>query len=285
VSIEPGTLYVVATPIGNLEDMTGRGARVLADVDWIAAEDTRHSRHLLGHLGISTSLVSLHEHNEHARLAWFVDRLNAGESVALISDAGTPLINDPGYLVVREARRRGYAVVPVPGPSAVTAALSVAGLPTDAFVFEGFVPRTPAQRRRWLERRRTERRTLVMLESSHRILDTVADLAEIFGPEREATLLRELTKVYETIVLDGLGAHLVRLRQDPNQQRGEFVLVVAGKPEEAADTELEEGLRVCTILRTELPLAQAVALAARISGARKNRLYSRALRQEQEEGA
>jgi len=280
VSIEPGVLYVVATPIGNLQDMTYRGARVLADADWIAAEDTRHSRRLLDHLGVSTRTISLHQHNERARLAWLIDRLGAGESVALISDAGTPLISDPGYLLVREVRRRGHSVVPVPGPSAVIAALSVAGLPTDAFVFEGFVPRAPIRRRRWLEQRRTENRTLVMLESSHRILATVVDLAELFGNEREATLLRELTKLYESVVMDQLGALSDWLRQDTDRQRGEFVLVVAGSPEGASDVELSEGLRVYSVLRRELPLAQAVALAARISGAKKNKLYALALQRE-----
>ncbi|HHO68310.1 MAG TPA: 16S rRNA (cytidine(1402)-2'-O)-methyltransferase, partial [Gammaproteobacteria bacterium] len=193
-----GTLFVVATPIGNLGDMTPRGVEVLQQADLIAAEDTRHSRRLAEHFGIATPMLALHEHNERSVAARLVERLRQGESIALISDAGTPLISDPGYQLVRAAREAGVPVVPVPGASALVAALSVAGLPTDRFVFEGFLPPRQAARRKRLEALKDEPRTLVFYESSHRIVDSLNDLKDVFGPGRQALLARELTKAFET---------------------------------------------------------------------------------------
>lgn len=275
---EPGVLYVVATPIGNLADITRRAVDVLGQVDRIAAEDTRHTRALLTHLGIRGRLVSLHEHNEEARAQAVLARLLAGESVALVSDAGTPLVSDPGYRLVRAARRAGVRVSPVPGASSILAALSVAGLPTDRFAFEGFLPSRAAPRRERLRALATEPRTLVLLESSHRIAATLADMAAILGAEREAVVARELTKTFETVRLDSLGGLAAWVEAEARQRRGEFVVLLRGaEPEhddEAADT---EALRVLDLLLAELPVRQAAALAARITGRPRNGLYKLAL--------
>lgn len=279
MSNECGTLYVVATPIGNLEDLSRRAERVLATVDYVAAEDTRHSRVLLQHYGIRTPLLSLHEHNEAQRVDSVLELLVRGESVALVSDAGTPLISDPGYRLVREARRRGLQVVPVPGPSSLVAALSVAGLPTDRFAFEGFLPAKPAQRRRRLEELVAEPRTLVFFEASHRIVASVEDMAAIFGTAREAAIARELTKAFETVLQGSLGELLERLNSDPDQTRGEFVVMVAGAPEAVDDDEakLAEADRILKVLLEELPLKQAAKLAAKLTGVTRNVLYERGL--------
>lgn len=267
-----GILWVVATPIGNLGDVSNRARAVLRDVAVIAAEDTRHSRPLLKHLGIATPMTALHEHNERAVVTALLTRLQAGEDIALISDAGTPLISDPGFRLVRAAREAGMTVSPVPGACAAIAALSVAGLPSDRFVFEGFLPAKAAARRARLRELADESRTLVLYESSHRISECCADLCEVFGREREAMLLRELTKLHETC----LGATLVeiaeRVASDAEQRLGEFVLVVAGCGEEA-DAKLVEGRRIYALLRAELPPAQAAKLAAAISGAPRKALY------------
>lgn len=278
MSIEPAVLYVVATPIGNLEDISERARRVLREVDLIAAEDTRHSRGLLAHLGVSRPMLSLHEHNERGQVELLLAALAKGRSVALVADAGTPLISDPGYVLVREVRRRGYRVVPIPGPSALICALSVAGLPTSAFVFEGFPPREAAKRLEWLRRFAREPRTLVLYEASHRILDSLRDLVIVMGAGREARLARELTKIYETI-LDGTLEELVRrLEQDPEQQRGEFVILVAGAPVDSDQDEgLQEALRILALLRRQLPMKQALGLAVEITGVKRNRLYREAL--------
>lgn len=270
------TLFVVATPIGNLEDMTYRAVRVLGEVALIAAEDTRHARKLLAHYGIDRPLLSLHEHNESQRIESLLDRLEGGADVALISDAGTPLISDPGFPLVRAARQRGITVSPVPGPSSVTAALSAAGLPTDRFVFEGFLPAKPAGRRKRLEALAGEPRTLVLLESAHRIRHALADLVTVFGAQREAVLARELTKRFETIRADLLGSLQAWLEQDPNQCKGEFVVLLAGAPMPAA-TDGDEVERVLSVLLAQLPVSQAAALAAELTGAPRNRLYRRAL--------
>lgn len=272
-----GTLYVVATPIGNRADITRRAQEVLAAVDRILAEDTRHSGALLAALGIATPLLSLHEHNEAAQTEAVVGRLLAGEDLALISDAGTPLISDPGFRLVRAARQAGIPVVPVPGASALIAALSAAGLPTDRFVFEGFLPAKAPARRARLQALAAETRTLVFYESSHRIRDCIDDLAAIFGPERHAVIARELTKAFEQIQ----GGPLTELRTwlvaDPNRTRGEFVVLVQGaEPPPDADVP-PEAQRVLAILLRELPVKQAAALAAEISGARRNALYQWAL--------
>jgi len=270
-----GTLWIVATPIGNLEDFSPRAQRVLREVALIAAEDTRHSRPLLAHFGIGTPLTALHEHNEREAIEPLLVRLIAGEEIALISDAGTPLISDPGFRLVRAARAAGIRVSTVPGACAGVAALSIAGLPSDRFVFEGFLPAKAPARRARLRELAHESRTLVFYESAHRIRESCEDLRTAFGAQREACLLRELTKLYETVLGDTLEALCARLDQDANQQRGEFVLVVAGAGEGGADDKLAEGRRIHALLREELPPAQAAKLAAAISGAPRKALYER----------
>lgn len=267
-----GTVWVVATPIGNLGDLSDRAREVLREASVIAAEDTRHTRPLLRQLGITTPLTALHEHNERAAVPALLERLQAGEDVALVSDAGTPLISDPGFRLVRAARDAGLRVSPVPGPCAAIAAISAAGLPSDRFVFEGFLPAKSAARRARLRALADEPRTLVFYESSHRIVECCADLAEAFGAEREAALLREITKLHETYLGATLGEIAARVAADPEQRLGEFVLVVAGRGEDA-QAQLAEGQRIYAILREELPPARAAKLAAAISGAPRRALY------------
>lgn len=272
-----GVLYVVATPIGNRADITQRALDVLAKVAQVLAEDTRHSGALLRSLGITTPLLSLHEHNEQAQIDGVLARLREGHDLALISDAGTPLISDPGYRVVRAARQAGIQVVPVPGPSALITALSVAGLPTDRFVFEGFLSAKSAARRAQLQALAAETRTLIFYESSHRIQECLADLAEIFGGQREAVIARELTKAFEQVQGGTLAELNGWLAADPNRLRGEFVVLIAGTPP-AEDSEIgAEARRVLETLLRELPVKQAAALAAEITGARRNALYQLAL--------
>jgi 16S rRNA (cytidine1402-2'-O)-methyltransferase len=267
----------VATPIGNLEDMTPRAVRVLAAVDLVAAEDTRHSGKLLAHFSIPAKLLAVHEHNEREQLPRLVGLLKEGKSIAFITDAGTPLVSDPGFPLVRAARAAGICVVPVPGACAAIAALSVAGLPSDRFVFEGFLPPKSAARRAALALLREESRTLVFYESPHRILESLADMVEVFGPAREAVLARELTKQFETVRAGTLGELQAWVTGDANQQRGEFVILVHGRSV-TADAELDPGVeRVLSVLLEELPVSQASALAAKITGVKKNRLYDRAL--------
>jgi 16S rRNA (cytidine1402-2'-O)-methyltransferase len=271
-SDQPGSLSVVATPIGHRDDISARAIQTLRNVAVIAAEDTRHSRPLLQHHGIDTPLVALHEHNEREVVEALVGRLLGGESVALISDAGTPLISDPGFRLVRAARAAGVRCVPVPGACAAIAALSVAGLPSDRFVFEGFLPPKPAARRTRLQELAGEGRTLIFYESSHRIAESLADMRDVFGAAREAVLARELTKLFETVLGEPLDELAQRVATDPDQQRGECVVLVAGRGEET-DARLAEGLRVFAILREELPPARAAKLAAAISGAPRKLLY------------
>jgi 16S rRNA (cytidine1402-2'-O)-methyltransferase len=269
-----GRLWVVATPIGNLDDLSPRARSTLAEADLIAAEDTRHSAALLQHAGIATRCVALHEHNEREISGDLVERMRAGASVALISDAGTPLISDPGFRLVRAAREAGIVVSPIPGACAAIAALSAAGLPSDRFMFEGFLPPKSAARRAQLQTLRVETRTLIFYESSHRIVEAIEDMVAVFGGERRAVVARELTKLFET-VLDGSLAELAaRVVADPNQQRGEFVVLVAGAGEDAAAARLVEGRRVFDLLREELPPGRAAKLAAAISGASRKQLYS-----------
>ena len=279
-----GVLYVVATPIGNLDDISARALRTLSEVALIAAEDTRHSSRLLQHFGISTPLQACHEHNEREQGGRFLARLQAGEDIALISDAGTPLISDPGYHLVRQARAAGIRVVPIPGTCALIAALSAAGLPSDRFIFEGFLPAKAAARRTRLALLREEPRTLIFYEAPHRILECVEDMQAIFGGERLALLGRELTKTFETLK----GLPLAGLREwiaaDSNQQRGECVLLLAGWEASPGEPAVgAEALRVLDLLLAELPLKRAAALAAEITGVRKNLLYQAAL--ERQEGA
>lgn len=277
-SVQPGSLYVVATPIGNLDDISARALRILRDVALIAAEDTRHSARLLQHFGIETPLAACHEHNERDQGGRFLARLQAGEDVALISDAGTPLISDPGYHLVRQARAAGFAVVPVPGACALIAALSAAGLPSDRFIFEGFLPAKAAGRRARLDQVREEPRTLIFYEAPHRILECLQDMRDVFGDDRPALLARELTKTFETLQGLPLAELCDWVAADSNQQRGECVVLVAGWQAPAGEEAVSaEALRVLDLLMAEMPLKRAAALAAEITGVRKNLLYQVAL--------
>ncbi|KTC33636.1 methyltransferase [Pseudomonas sp. ABAC61] len=279
-----GSLYVVATPIGNLDDISARALKLLREVSLIAAEDTRHSQRLMQHFGISTPLAACHEHNERDEGSRFIARLLAGDDVALISDAGTPLISDPGYHLVRQARAAGINVVPVPGACALIAALSAAGLPSDRFIFEGFLPAKATGRRARLEQVREEPRTLIFYEAPHRILECLQDMEAVFGGDRPALLARELTKTFETLK----GLPLAELRQfvesDSNQQRGECVVLVAGwSAPEGGEMISSEAMRILDLLLKEMPLKRAAALAAEITGERKNVLYQIALEKQKEQ--
>lgn len=271
-----GVLFVVATPIGNLGDISSRAIDVLRSVDLIAAEDTRHTGVLLRHLGITTRMLALHDHNERQQLSRLIAHLQSGASLAMVADAGTPLISDPGYSLVRECHLQGIRVSPVPGASALTAALSVAGLATDRALYVGFIARTGAARRAELTELRNELATLVFYESSHRIVELLADLVSIFGRDRPAVLARELTKLHETIIYSVLGDLQAQVSSDSNQRKGEFVLLVAGAPR--LRTEISaDATRILSILCDEFPIKQAVRLAAQITGEKKNRLYPLAL--------
>ncbi len=267
-----GTLFVVATPIGNLGDMTPRAQDTLRSVAAICAEDTRRSGQLLAHFGIQTPLLALHDHNEEALAEKIVTRLQAGDSLALISDAGTPLVSDPGFRLVRAARAAGIKVSPVPGASALIAALSVAGLPSDRFVFEGFLPAKPKARREHLASLASETRTLIFYESSHRIGDTLIDAVAAFGGERRVVLARELTKLFETVLDGSMLAVQAQVAADPNQRKGEFVLLVQGTSEDA-DASITEGRRLYAKLSEHLPPSTAAKLAAELSGAPRKALY------------
>lgn len=270
-------LYVVATPIGNLEDISARALQVLSQVDLIAAEDTRHSAKLLHHYGITTAVMSVHDHNERAQVPRLIEALRTGKSIALISDAGTPLLSDPGFHLVRAARAAGVRVVPIPGACAATAALSAAGLPTDRFVFEGFPPARASARRAAFEATRSETRTLVYYESSHRILESLADMVSVFGADRSAAIARELTKKFETVMDGSLGELQARVTQEANEQLGEFVVLIHGAPALADAPLSAETERVLRTLLESLSLKEAVTLAARLTGVHKNALYERAL--------
>ncbi len=276
MALEAG-LYIVATPIGNLADITARAVEILGEVNLIAAEDTRHSKKLLQHLGIDTRLVALHEHNERDASTGLVEKIQQGQAIALISDAGTPLISDPGFHLVRTAREAGIKVIPVPGVSAAICALSVAGLPTDRFVFEGFLPAKQTARRHRLEALSAETRTLIFYESSHRIVKSLLDMQEIYGSEREAVVARELTKTFETIQDGTLGELVEWINTDANQQRGEFVVLVKGKPQPESDQLTPEAEHVLHSLLEELSVKQASKLASKITGISKRVLYECAL--------
>lgn len=273
-----GTLYVVATPIGNLQDLTPRALEVLRSVALIAAEDTRHSARLLQHFGVDTPTTACHDHNERDKSQRLIDRLQAGDDLALISDAGTPLISDPGYHLVRQAREAGIKVSPVPGPCALIAALSAAGLPSDRFAFEGFLPAKAHGRRQRIQGLCGETRTWMVYEAPHRLLECLEDMRDILGAERHVVMARELTKTFETIKGAPLSELVEWVRNDSDQQRGECVLVVEGMPA----TDEEEGIgseaeRILDVLLAEVPVKQAAALAAQITGLKKNRLYKIAL--------
>ena len=277
MSFKKGSLYIVATPIGNMGDMTERAKVVLMDVDVIAVEDTRRSGQLLRNFDISTPMISVHEHNERQICDSLLERIEKGESIALISDAGTPLLSDPGYFLVNQARERDIRVVPVPGVSAVITALSVAGLPTDRFVFEGFLPAKSAARQQKLEKLKDEVRTVIFYEAPHRIIEMLKDCQLILGGQRKVVVARELTKTFETVHGDVLEALVPWVEADENQRKGEFVVLVHGaetRDETALDAESE---RILLILLKDLPVKQAAALAAKITGLKKNALYQLAI--------
>ncbi|WP_444884049.1 16S rRNA (cytidine(1402)-2'-O)-methyltransferase [Microbulbifer sp. PSTR4-B] len=272
-------LYIVATPIGNLADMVPRAIEVLQCADLVAAEDTRHSQRLFSHFNIDTPLMAYHDHSDGKRTGQILQRLEQGQTVALISDAGTPLISDPGYRLVREAREKGIRVVPIPGACAFVAALSAAGLPSDRFSFEGFLPAKSGPRERALQELASDSRTLVFYEAPHRVADTLQAMAEVFGAEREAVIAREVSKAFETFQLMPLGELVNWVRSDSNQQRGEIVLLVRGA-ERRRDNALDgEAQRVMTLLLAELPPKKAAAIAAEITGVNKKVLYNWSLEQ------
>jgi 16S rRNA (cytidine1402-2'-O)-methyltransferase len=274
-----GRLEVVATPIGNLGDLSSRAREVLAAADLIAAEDTRRTAQLLSAIGVTGQLISMHDYNEEARIEPLLQQLKAGKVIALVSDAGTPLLSDPGFGLVRAAAAAGIEVRAVPGASAVTAALSIAGLATDRFVFEGFLPVRAAERRGLLARLAVEARTLVLFEAPHRIAATLADLARSFGDERPAVVTRELTKMHETVYRGTLRELCVMAREDHDFERGEITVVIAGAaPGKAVGGDTELLTRALQLLLTELPPARAAAIAAQLAGARRSDAYQLALR-------
>lgn len=268
----PGRLHVVATPIGNLEDLSPRALRTLREAALVAAEDTRHTQQLLAANGVRTPMLSLHDHNEAQQIDTLLARLRAGEQIALVSDAGTPLISDPGYRLVRAVREAGIEVSPVPGPCAAIAALSVAGIASDRFAFEGFLPAKTSARREKLQALAGEPRTLVFYESSHRIEECLADMAAVLGDERRASVARELTKRFETVLDGTLAALHARVAADSDQRRGEFVVIVEGAPEDA-DAALREGKRLYALLTAHVSPSQAARIAAEFTGASRKQLY------------
>ena len=270
-SASRGKLFVVATPIGNLDDLTPRAREVLATADVIAAEDTRHTRGLLSRIGVEARLIAYHEHNERERVVELLERLAGGAAVALVSDAGTPLISDPGWRLVHAAREQGIDVIPVPGPSAAIAALCAAGLPTDRFVFEGFLPRGDGARAARLRELRSERRTLVLYEAVHRLTETLAALVEHFGADREAVLARELTKIHEQVRSGTLGELAASLGADV-PLLGEFVVVVAGNPLDASP-DTARAQEIYATLAAELDPSKALQLTATLTGISRNDLY------------
>lgn len=277
-----GTLYIVATPIGNLQDISLRAVEVLQEVDCIAAEDTRHSLPLLRQFAIPTKSISLHDHNERERADELLRRLQQGESIALISDAGTPLISDPGYFLVHEARQLGIKVVPIPGACAAIAALSASGLPTDKFVFEGFLPVKSRARQERLQHLVREARTMIFYESPRRVLEMLQDVQTIMGADRNVVLARELTKVFETIQTGPVAELIAWIEQDSNQERGEMVVLIEGAKETSSDEKSVATDHVLSILLASLPLKQAVELTAKITGNKKNEIYDRALQMKNE---
>lgn len=276
MTVEAGVLYVVATPIGNLADLSARAVETLRAVQQIYAEDTRHSASLLAHHAVGTPLRSLHEHNEEARVQELLSLLRSGASLALISDAGTPLISDPGFKLVRALRAEGIRVSPIPGACALIAALSAAGLPTDRFCFEGFLPAKSGARKQRLQALMDETRTLVFYEAPHRIADTLRDVVEVFGAEREVVMARELSKTFETILQGSAVELLSRVDSDANQQKGEIVLMIHGAPERSNDDSVTQETTL-RLLMNELPLSQAVSLAEKLTGAAHKTLYKLAL--------
>jgi 16S rRNA (cytidine1402-2'-O)-methyltransferase len=279
--VEKGCLYIVATPIGNLDDITYRAVQVLKEVDAIAAEDTRHSKKLMQHLGVTTPLVALHEHNENALSEKIIKRLEQGESLALISDAGTPLISDPGFPLVNQAHKAGLKIIPVPGASSVLAALSVSGLPTDRFVFEGFLPSKKTARQNRLRELEKETRTLILFETPHRIAVALADLTEVLGEDREIVIARELTKTHEEVIRGSVGQVLEAASSGALQERGEFVLVLAGNGNKQSAID-DQALKIFDLLMEELPLKTSALLAAKITGLKRKDFYNEGLKKSRE---
>lgn len=273
---QKGTLYLVATPIGNLDDITLRAKSILEKVDIIAAEDTRHSKYLLSSIGVNTRMLSYHDHNEESQSQKLVDKLLAGDSIALISDAGTPLINDPGFRLVALAHEKNITVVPVPGACAVVAALSASGLSVNRFAFEGFPSAKHGTRINQFESLLNEERTLVFYVSSHRVIDTLKDMQQVFGDDRPVTFARELTKTFETIRKFTLKECCEWVAGDSNQRKGEIVVVIAGSDEKKTDNTMND--TILTALVGELPVKQAAALTAKITGSNKNDCYKQALK-------
>ncbi|EPF20502.1 Ribosomal RNA small subunit methyltransferase I [Cedecea davisae] len=276
-AILANTLYIVPTPIGNLGDITQRALSVLQSVDLIAAEDTRHTGLLLQHFAINARLFALHDHNEQQKAETLLAKLKEGQSIALVSDAGTPLINDPGYHLVRTCREAGIRVVPLPGPCAAIAALSAAGLPSDRFCYEGFLPAKSKGRRDALKAVEQEPRTLIFYESTHRLLDSMEDICAVLGESRYVVLARELTKTWESIQGAPIGELLAWVKEDENRRKGEMVLIVEGFKAQSDDELPADALRTLALLQAELPLKKAAALAAEIHGVKKNALYKYAL--------
>ncbi|KJZ14534.1 tetrapyrrole methylase [Marinomonas sp. SBI22] len=272
-----GTLYIVATPIGNLDDLSKRAKETLEKASYIAAEDTRHTKKLLNFFNIEARLFSLHDHNEKDRAQYIAKLLDEGEDIALVSDAGTPLISDPGYHVVSHLRDLGYKVSPVPGPSAIITALCASGLPTDKFFFQGFLPAKSKSRKDVMQTWKQQTGTTIFYESTHRINDSITDLMSVFDDDVELVLARELTKTFETF-LKGKPSYILQcFEEDSNQMRGEFVVMVDYRPQEDEDDNDQEAKRILEILLTELPVKQASQLAAKITGLKKNFLYQIAL--------
>lgn len=268
-------LYIVATPIGHLKDITLHALEVLKNVDLILAEDTRHSIHLLKHYAIQKPLKSLNEHNEGQKISFILSLIQQGQSIALISDAGTPLISDPGYALVKAAHGVGIRVIPIPGPTALVAALSVSGLPTDRFLFEGFLPARSSARREKLSALKKESGTLIFFETPHRILSSLEDMIWCWGESRLGVIARELTKQFETIDRDTLSSLLKKLKMNPEKQQGEFVILIAGATE--APSLNSEEIHLLTVLLKNFPLKQTVKLASEITQKNKNVLYKKAL--------
>ncbi|QEW05763.1 16S rRNA (cytidine(1402)-2'-O)-methyltransferase [Nitrincola iocasae] len=268
-------LYVIATPIGNLGDLSPRAIELLSKADLIAAEDTRHTGRLLAYFNIKSTLISVHDHNENARADLIIRHLSAGKTIALVSDAGTPLISDPGFSLVRRVREAGYTVSPVPGCCAFIAALSAAGLPSDRFMFIGFLPAKQQARLKSLAALVEYSCTLIFYESTHRILDSLQAMIEVFGADREAVVAREITKTFETIKHGSLAELLLWMQSDANQQKGEFVVLVHGASAPQADKEGPDArsLEIVRLLAEELPPKKAAALAAQITGVHKKSLY------------
>ncbi|MEE6030926.1 16S rRNA (cytidine(1402)-2'-O)-methyltransferase [Avibacterium paragallinarum] len=268
-----GILYIVATPIGNLQDISQRALQVLEQVDLVAAEDTRHSGLLLSHYGIKKPFFALHDHNEQQKADILCEKLLQGTTIALVSDAGTPLISDPGFHLVRKCRQAGIKIVPIPGACAAIAGLCASGIASDRFCFEGFLPAKSKARCDKLENLAKEDRTLIFYESTHRILDCLADMEKVFGAERYVVLARELTKTWETIHGDEVGALRKWVSEDPNRSKGEMVLIVEGNVSSEEESFSPEAIKALTLIAKELPLKKAAAIVAELYGYKKNALY------------